>query len=127
MKRMPCGELVLMGFLLSAAPLWAHHSNAAKYDATKRITLTGELSKVDWMNPHSHFYLVVKDAAGNAVTWTMEGYPPNGLLRTGWKTSYMKVGDTITVEGALARDGSNLMLGREVTLPDGKKLYWGPP
>ena len=126
MKRTLSIGLVAVALVLAVAPLWAHHSNAAQYDSTKRTTLRGELTKVDWQNPHSYFHLAVKDASGKVVTWSMEGFPPNTLLRTGWKTAYMKVGETISVEGALARDGSNLMLAREVTLPDGQKLYWGP-
>ena len=126
MKRTLLAGLLTAAFTLAVAPLWGHHSNAAQYDATKRTTLKGEITKVDWMNPHSYFYLSVKDAAGKVTTWSMEGFPPNTLLRTGWKTSFMKVGETISVEGALARDGSSLMLAREVTLSDGQKLYWGP-
>jgi hypothetical protein len=126
MKRTLFAGLVVVGLAVAISPVWAHHSNAAQYDATKRATLRGEITKVDWMNPHSYFYLAVKDASGKVTNWSMEGFPPNTLLRTGWKTSYMKVGETISVEGALARDGSNLMLAREVTLPDGQKLYWGP-
>lgn len=126
MKRTLLAGLVVIGFAVAISPLWAHHSNAAQYDATKRTTLRGEITKVDWMNPHSYFYLAVKDASGKVTNWSMEGFPPNTLLRTGWKTGFMKVGETISVEGALARDGSNLMLAREVTLPDGQKLYWGP-
>lgn len=111
---------------MAGARILAHHSNVAQYDAAKRTTITGQVNKVEWTNPHSYLYIDVKDAAGKTVTWSLEGFPPNTLLRTGWKTSMIKSGDTLSVEGALARDGSNLMLGREITLPDGQKLYWGP-
>jgi hypothetical protein len=123
MKRL---VLVIVCLAAAAVPIAAHHSNAAQYDAQKRTTVRGELAKVEWTNPHSYFYLNVRDASGKVTMWAMEGFPPNTLLRTGWKTSFMKVGETLSVEGALARDGSSLMLAREVTLPDGQKLYWGP-
>jgi hypothetical protein len=117
--------LIVLG-LLAVAPLLAHHSNAAQFDAQKRTTLKGEITKVEWTNPHAFFYISVKDAAGKAITWSLEGYPPNTLLRTGWSQKDLKQGDTVSVEGCLARDGSSIMLAREVTLADGRKLWWGP-
>ena len=122
--RVVTGIVILV--LIAAGTVVAHHSNAAQFDSTKRITIKGEVSKVEWTNPHAYFYVTVKDAGGKSVTWSLEGFPPNTLLRTGWKTSYLKAGDIVSVEGSVARDGSNLMLGREVTLADGQKLYWGP-
>src|SRR6476646_5139595 len=86
----------------------AHHSFGAEYDANKPITLTGVISKVEWTNPHSHFYLDVKDEKGNVVNWKFEGYNPAVLYRIGWKKDTMlKPGDTITVFGWRARDGGN--------------------
>ena len=114
------------GVLLPAASIDAHHSNAAMYDADKRTVLTGSVTRVQWTNPHSYLYLDVKDASGKVVNWALEGFPPNTLLRTGWKTSMIKTGDVLSVEGAGARDGSNHLLAREITLPDSQKLYWGP-
>jgi hypothetical protein len=111
---------------LAAAPIFAHHSNAAMYDADKRTVIKGEVTKIQWTNPHSYIYIDVKDASGKVVNWALEGFPPNTLLRTGWKTSMLKTGDVLSVEGATARDGSNHLLAREITLPDTKKLYWGP-
>jgi hypothetical protein len=125
-STVPATVIIFVLLVAAVSPLVAHHSNAAQYDATKRTTLRGEVAKVEWTNPHAYFYLSVKDASGKVVNWAMEGFPPNTLLRTGWKTEMLKVGDTISVEGALARDGSSLLLAREVTLADGKKLYWGP-
>ena|SRR5688572_15221667 len=109
-----------------APAMLAHHSNAAQYDATKRITISGAITKIEWTNPHAYLYLNVKDESGKMQQWSLEGFPPNTLLRTGWKTDMIKVGDILTVEGATARDGSPLLLAREITLSDGKKLYWGP-
>ena len=113
-------------FLAVAPPIFAHHSNAAMYDAEKRTVVKGEVTKIQWTNPHSYIYIDVKDASGTVVNWALEGFPPNTLLRTGWKTSMIKAGDVLSVEGATARDGSNHLLAREITLPDSKKLYWGP-
>jgi len=94
----------------------------------KPITLTGVITKVEWTNPHSHFYLDVTDAQGKVVNWKFEGYNPAVLLRTGWKKDTMlKPGDKITVFGWQARDGGNWAHSREITLPDGKKLFFGPP
>lgn len=118
--------LAVLALVLAVAPIWAHHSNAAQFDAQKRTTVKGEVTKVEWTNPHAYIYVSVKDASGKAVTWSLEGFPPNTLLRTGWSQKDLKQGDTVSVEGCLARDGSSIMLAREVTLKDGRKLYWGP-
>jgi hypothetical protein len=128
MKRQQIAAFILSSLilLLATVPLLAHHSFAAQYDVNKQISLKGQISKVKWENPHSYLYLDVKDASGKVVTWELEGFPPNTLLRTGWKTAMLKTGDVISVTGALARDGSNLAAGREITLPSGQKLYWGP-
>jgi hypothetical protein len=107
---------------------WAHHSFGAEYDSDKPITLAGVVTKIEWTNPHIHFYMDVKDADGKVNNWKFEGYPPTVLSRTGWKHDLtMKVGDTITVFGWRARDGTNWGHSREVTFADGKKLYSGPP
>ena len=115
------------GLLLAALPLLAHHSFGAEYDVNKPITLTGVVTKVEWTNPHSHFYLDVKDANGTVVNWKFEGYPPGVLYRTGWKKDTFKAGDTITVFAWRARDGTAWAHSREITFQDGKKLFFGPP
>jgi hypothetical protein len=113
---------------MSAVPLLAHHSFGAEYDADKPITLTGVITKIEWTNPHSHFFMDVKDDKGNVANWKFEGYPPVVLYRTGWKRDVtMKPGDTITVFGWRSRDGTNWAHSREVTFSDGKKLFFGPP
>ena len=110
------------------ASLRAHHSFGAEYDANKPITLTGVVTKVEWTNPHTHFYLDVTDEKGKVTNWKWEGYNLAVLYRIGWKKDLtIKPGDKITVSGWRARDGGNWAHSREVTLADGKKLFFGPP
>jgi hypothetical protein len=121
-----CLLVVVLWFL--AIPLLAHHSFGAEYDANSPITLTGVVTKIEWTNPHSHFYLDVKDGKGNVVNWKFEGYGPGVLNRNGWKKdATMKPGDTVTVFGWRARDGGNWAHSREVTFSGGKKMFFGPP
>jgi hypothetical protein len=121
-------SLLAGSLLLAALPVLAHHSFGAEYDANQPITLSGVVTKVEWTNPHSHFFMDVKDAKGAVANWKFEGYPPNVLYRTGWKKEVtLKPGDTITVFAWRARDGTNWAHSREVTFQDGKKLFFGPP
>jgi hypothetical protein len=108
-----------------AAIVSAHHSFAAEFDGSKPIRLVGTITKVQWTNPHSFFYIDVKDESGNVVNWACEGGGPGALSRRGWKRGDLKLGDTLVVDGYLARDGSHLMDARRVTLPDGRSVYGG--
>jgi hypothetical protein len=121
-------SLVLVVALAGVMPARAHHSFGATFDVNRPVTVTGTLTKVQWTNPHSHIYLDVTGQDGRVVSWTIEGYPPVVLYRTGWKRDEtVKIGDTLTVTGWRARDGSPLAQGREVTLPGGARLFFGPP
>jgi hypothetical protein len=114
-----------LGLILAAVPVFAHHSFAAEYDANKPVAITGTVTKVEWMNPHARFYLDVKDESGTVVKWEFELGSPNGLLRRGWTRNALKVGDTISVTGYLAKDGAHLANARLVTLSDGRKVFAG--
>jgi len=103
--------LLLVSLHASAAA--AHHSFAAEYDGKKPTTLSGTVTKVEWTNPHVHFFLDVKDQAGASTQWEFTMGAVNGLFRRGWKTSMMKAGDMVTVDSYLARDSSPLAAGPE--------------
>jgi hypothetical protein len=118
------GAFVLLG-LLHASAAAAHHSFAAEYDGKKPTTLSGTVTKVEWTNPHVHFFLDVKDPTGAATQWEFTMGAVNGLFRRGWNKDMLKPGDTVTVDGYLARDGSRLANARTVTLSDGRKMSGG--
>jgi len=106
--------------LSSGATLLAHHSFAAEFDGSKAIRLNGTLAKVEWTNPHIYFYIDVKDESGNVVRWTCESGAPGALSRRGWKRGDLKLGDPIVVDGYRAKNGSNMVDARRVTLADGR-------
>jgi hypothetical protein len=118
--------LLGIAFAASVFPLAAHHSFAAEYDASKAVRITGVISKVEWTNPHSYLYIDVKDEQG-ATTWTCEGGAPNTLSRRGFTKNAIKIGDTVTIDGYGAKDGSHLMDARRITLSDGRSFYSGSP
>jgi uncharacterized protein DUF6152 len=114
-----------IAIVLAAAPILAHHSFAAEYDSNKPVTLKGAITRVEWTNPHVYFYMDVKDERGAVVNWAVENGAPNGLYRNGWRKESLKVGDIVTVEGSLAKDGSHLANAKTVTLPDGRRVFSG--
>ena len=122
MARNLLAALILMAL---TAPVFSHHSEAAEYDATKVIKVTGIIKKVEWQNPHVWFYVEVKDEGGKVTTWGFSVAPPGSLMRRGITKDALKIGALVNVEGARARDGSNNASGRRVTFEDGTNVLTG--
>ena len=114
-----------IGLLLSAMPVLAHHSFAAEFDAKKPIKLRGTITRMEWINPHAWVHMDVKGPDGKVVQWMIEAGTPNTLFRRGFTKDSLEPGTEILVDGYLAKDGSNRANGRDVTLPDGRKLFLG--
>ena len=123
--RSKCGLLV--GIVLAlGVPAAAHHSWQAEYDATKVVTLKGVVTKIEWTNPHVRIYVDVKDEKGGVVNWDLELQSVNTLTRAGWDRNVIRIGDPLTVEAWVARDGSKRGNAREnITLANGRQIFAG--
>jgi hypothetical protein len=121
------GVLAGAAFAVAAAavPVIAHHSFAAEFDAKKPVKLRGVVTKMEWINPHSWIHIDVKTPDGKTEQWMVEGGAPNALLRRGWNKNSLLPGTEILVEGFQAKDGAMRANGRDITFPDGKKLFVG--
>ena len=118
-----CAALVAVA---AGATVSAHHSFGAEFDANRPVKLQGTVVKMEWINPHSWIHIDVKDpVTGKVERWIVEGGAPNALLRRGWNRKSLTEGTPIIVEGYQAKDGTNRANGRDITFPDGKKLFVG--
>lgn len=114
-----------LGLLVPVLPIFAHHSFQAEYDGKKSVTLHGIVTKVEWTNPHAHFYVDVTDDSGKLTNWNLEMASPNALRRLGWTRDFLQVGGEVTVVGALSKDGQNRASARTITRADGQKMDAG--
>jgi len=117
--------LVAASALLPAALVSAHHSFMAEFDQRKPVTLEGVVTNFEWINPHSYFYLDVKDKSGKTVKWALETGSPSALLSRGWTRDTVKVGDNVKVYAYQAKDKDTLAAARSVTLKNGRTLFGG--
>ena len=116
---------VACGLMLAVAPIRAHHSFAAEFDATQPVTLRGTVVQMDWVNPHSWIHLDVKNDDGTVTRWMIEGGTPNTLFRRGFTKDSLKAGVEIIVEGYRAKNGAKRANGRDLMFPDGRRLFLG--
>lgn len=115
---------IFLGMLM-AVGAWAHHSAAAEFDPAKPVTLTGTVTRMDWMNPHVFFWIDVRNPDGSLTNWVFESAAPAYLQRLGWTKPSLKVGDTVTVHAFRAKDVPNMAKTDSVTLPSGKLITTG--
>jgi hypothetical protein len=113
------------GLMVGPSTLSAHHSFAAEYDANKKVTLKGKVTKVDWVNPHSWVHIDVTEPDGKVMNWSCETAPPNILYRQGWRRDSLKEGDEVTIEGFAAKDATATMTASSVTLANGRRMLAG--
>ena len=115
--------LAAVAILMAAAPSLAHHAFSAEFDQAKPVKVQGEISRLEWTNPHAWLFIDSKDKDGKAVTWRFEMGAPNALLRAGWSKSDIKPGTQVTVSGFMARSGGSVGNAYQVRLPDGRDLF----
>jgi hypothetical protein len=125
MRTKSAFAVTVLAFVLCAAPLGAHHAFSAEFDASKPVKLRGKVVKIELINPHSWIHIAVVGADGQAVEWMIEGGSPNALIRQGITKNSLPIGTELLVDGYQAKDGANRAVGKDVTLADGRKLFFG--
>jgi len=125
MKLKQVALVACAGMILAAVPAWAHHAFAAEFDAKRPVHLEGTVTKVELINPHSWVHIDVKNPDGTVTNWMVEAGSPNVLLRRGFNKTTVAVGTPVVVEGYQSKDGSLRANGRDISLPDGRKLFLG--
>ena len=121
-----CAAVVTLGLVVSQATMSAHHAFSSEFDANRPVKFTGTVTKMMWVNPHAWIYMDVKKPDGKVEPWSIEAGTPNTLFRLGLTRESIKTGTLINVDGYASRDGSNRANGRDLTLPDGRKLLMAP-
>ena len=114
-----------VGILITTVSLLAHHAFTAEFDTKKPVKLRGTIAKIEMVNPHSWIYIDVKNDDGTTSQWMLEAGSPNVLVRRGFSKAAIPKGTEVIFEGFQAKDGSNRANGRDITFPDGKKLFIG--
>lgn len=117
--------IVATAMVASAAAVSAHHAFTAEFDADKPVTLTGVVTKVEWINPHAWLHINVEGTDGQVTSWEIELGAPNSMIRRGWNNNSIPAGTVIVVEGWQAKNGSNTANGGHVTFPDGRRVFSG--
>ena len=128
MRHLPITSVLgaaALAALVTTTPVRAHHAFASEFDAAQPINLRGTVTRVEWINPHTWIHIAVKDSSGKTVEWMIEGGTPNTLLRRGVDKNSLPAGTEIIVDGYRAKNGTNRANGRDLTLPNGKKLFLG--
>jgi hypothetical protein len=125
MKRQHAALIAGAALILAAAPAWAHHAFAAEFDAKKPVHLEGVVTQVELINPHTWIHVDVKAPDGKVTSWMIEAGSPNVLLRRGFNKNTVPKGTQVVVDGYQSKDGSMRANGKDITLPDGKKLFLG--
>ena len=125
-KSLSAAAVLALALCCSAIPLWAHHSVTAEFDSSKSFTVKATITKIEWVNPHTYIYADVKDENGTVTPYSFEGGPPGALRRSGVLRTMFNVGDVVTIEAYIAKDGSKrLGLLHAVHFADGHQIFFG--